>query len=127
MLSVHEDDERVFQSLCAGAIGYLAKGLPPVRLLSAIQEAYEGGSPMTAGIARKVVNSFQPESDTLLSKREREVLELLCEGENYRSIAESIFVSPNTVKAHIKSIYEKMQVHTRAQAVRKAIQNKMLK
>ena len=127
MLTVHEDDEAVFDSLCAGAVGYLVKGLPPVKLLAAIQEAYEGGSPMSASIARRVVRSFQVEQSNPLSEREREVLKLLCDGENYRSIAEAIYVSTNTVKAHIKNIYEKLQVHTRAEAVGKALKQRLVK
>ena len=127
MLTVHEDNEAVFDSLCAGAVGYLVKGLPPVQLLSAIREAHEGGSPMSAAIARKVVRSFQPQSPNSLSERETEVLKMLCEGENYKTIAAALFVSTNTVKAHIKNIYEKLQVHTRAEAVKKALKNRMVR
>lgn len=126
MLTVHEDDEAVFQSLCAGAIGYLVKGLPPVQLLAAIQEAHEGGSPMTPAIARKVVRALQPERANPLSQRETEVLQLLCEGENYKTIAAALFVSTNTVKAHIKNIYEKLHVHNRAEAVGTALKNRLV-
>ena len=127
MLTIHEDDDAVFDSLCAGAVGYLVKGLPPVKLLSAIQEAHEGGSPMTANIARRVVQSFRVKESSPLSEREREVLKLLCEGENYRTISEALFISTNTVKAHIKNIYEKLQVHTRAEAVGKALRERLVK
>ncbi len=127
MLTVHEDDEAVFDSLCAGAVGYLVKGLPPVRLLAAIEEAYAGGSPMSASIARRVVRSFQTEKTNPLSEREQEVLKLLCDGENYRTIAGALFVSTNTVKAHIKNIYEKLQVHNRAEAVGKALKERLVK
>lgn len=127
MLTVHEDDEAVFDSLCAGAVGYLVKGLPPVQLLDAIKEAYEGGSPMSASIARRVVRSFQPILPNPLSEREKEVLKMLCEGENYKTIAEALFVSTNTVKAHIKNIYEKLQVHNRAGAVGKALKHRLVK
>jgi len=126
MLTVHEDDEAVFQSLCAGAIGYLVKGLPPVQLLAAIQEAHEGGSPMTPAIARKVVRALQPERANPLSQRETEVLQLLCDGENYKTIAAALFVSTNTVKAHIKNIYEKLHVHNRAEAVGAALKNRLV-
>ncbi len=128
MLTVHEDNEAVFDSLCAGAIGYLVKGLPPVELLRAIEEAHKGGSPMSPTIARNVVRSFQPKVTTdPLSERERGVLKLLCEGENYKTIAASLFISTNTVKAHIKNIYEKLQVHTRAEAVSKALKQRLVR
>ncbi len=127
MLSVHEDDEAVFESLCAGAIGYLVKGLPPVQLLAAIVDAHQGGAPMSPHIARRVIQTFQQPQNHSLTNREKEVLEHLCEGENYRSIAEKLFISANTVKAHIKNIYEKLQVNTRAAAVKKAIQQKIVK
>ncbi len=127
MLTIHEDDESVFDSLCAGAVGYLVKGLPPVQLLAAIEEAQAGGSPMSATIARRVVRSFQAKPANPLSEREQEVLGLLCEGENYRTIAEALFISTNTVKAHIKNIYEKLQVHTRAEAVSKALRDRLIR
>jgi len=127
MLTVHEDSEMVFDSLCAGAVGYLVKGLPPVQLLQAIEEAHIGGSPMSPDIARKVVRSFQPQVANPLSERENDVLKMLCLGENYRTIASALFISTNTVKAHIKNVYEKLQVHTRAEAVGKALRNRMVK
>ena len=121
MLTVHEDDEAVFDALCAGAIGYLVKGLPPVKLLAAIDEAQAGGSPMSPSIARRVVRSFQrTSSSNPLSEREHEVLKLLCEGDNYSSIAEKLYISGNTVRSHIKSIYKKLEVNSRAAAVLKA-------
>ncbi|MFQ5447464.1 MAG: response regulator [Saprospiraceae bacterium] len=127
MLTIHDDNDTVFNSLCAGAVGYLVKGLPPVQLLQAIREAYEGGSPMSAVIARKVVKSFHTNAPNPLSGREKEVLKMLCDGENYKTIAEALFVSANTVKAHIKNIYEKLQVHTRAEVVGKALKNRLIK
>ncbi len=127
MLTVHEETEIVFDALCAGAMGYLVKGLPPVRLLQAIKEAFEGGAPMSASIARKVVRSFHPGLQNPLSEREREVLKMLCDGENYKTIAAQLFISTNTVKAHIKNIYSKLHVHTRAEAVSKALQHRLVK
>lgn len=123
MLTVSEDDENVFQSICAGATGYLLKETPSNQIIKAIHEVREGGSPMSAGIARKVIQSFhqQQSQQTILSDRELEVLQMLCDGENYRGIAEKIFVSGNTVRAHIKNIYKKMHVHSRAEAVKEAI------
>lgn len=126
MLTVHEDDDTVFQSLCAGAIGYLVKGLSPIQLLDAVREAYLGGSPMSPAIARKVVRSLHTNHNSPLSQRETEVLKMLCEGENYRTIAGALFVSTNTVKAHIKNIYEKLHVHNRAEAVGRALKNRLV-
>lgn len=127
MLTVHEDTDTVFDALCAGAVGYLVKGLPPVQLLQAIEEAYQGGAPMSPAIARKVINSFHRKSTSdPLSNREREVLKMLCEGENYKTIAESLYISSNTVKSHIKNIYAKLHVHTRAEAVSKALKDRLI-
>ena len=127
MLTVHEDDETVFNALCSGALGYLVKGLPPHQLLLALKEAYAGGAPMSAVVARKVVTHFHHNPNTILSGRETEVLSLLCKGENYRTIAKLLFISSNTVKAHIKNIYTKLHVNTRAEAVAKAIQKKLIR
>ena len=123
MLTVSEEDENVFNSICHGATGYLLKETPSAKILDAIREVKRGGSPMSAGIARKVIQSFhQPEKeDALLSDRELEVLEMLCNGDNYRSIAEKLFVTGHTIRAHIKNIYKKMHVHSRAEAVKEAI------
>ena len=126
MLTIHEDQEAVFDSLCAGAIGYLVKGLPPVQLIAALEEAVQGGAPMSPEIARKVVTYFHRAPATTLTTREQEVLRLLSQGENYRSIAEQLFISRNTVKTHIKNIYEKLQVNTRAEAIGKAIKNRLV-
>ena len=126
MLTVHEDSETVFNALCAGAVGYLVKGLPPDQLLLALKDAHQGGAPMSAVIARKVVQYFHNSQSNPLSARETEVLKLLCEGENYKTIAEKLFISSNTVKAHIKKIYAKLHVNTRAEAVAKAIQKRII-
>ncbi|GAB4403768.1 MAG: response regulator transcription factor [Bacteroidia bacterium] len=127
MLTVQMDDDSVFRSLCAGASGYLLKQTPPTDLLIAIREAHTGGAPMSPGIARRVVRSFfQPQIPSPLSEREAEVLRMLCDGENYRSIAEALFISTNTVKAHIKHVYEKLHVHTRAEAVKKALRDGLI-
>jgi DNA-binding NarL/FixJ family response regulator len=126
MLSVHEDDEAVFDSLCAGASGYLLKETPPARVMASIQEAFDGGAPMSASIARKVLHSFRTPTHTGLSERELEVLRLLCRGDNYKMIAEALFVSPNTIKAHIKNIYKKLHVNSRAEAVSKAHKDRLI-
>lgn len=126
MLTVQEDDDALFASLCAGASGYLLKDTPPVALLQAIAEARAGGAPMSASIARRVLGSFRAPSTSPLSVREKEVLQRLCEGENYKTIAVALFISGETVRAHIKNIYEKLQVHSRAEAVRKALQERLI-
>ena len=128
MLTVQENDDSVFNSLCAGATGYLIKSMPPAQLLQSIDEVYQGGSPMTASIARRVIGSFQsaPEPASPLTRREREILEHLCDGESYRVIAEQLFISGHTVCAHIKKIYEKLQVNSRAEAVRKAVERRLI-
>ncbi len=128
MLTVYEDGQSVFKALCAGACGYLVKKTPPARLLEAIRDAFEGGAPMSSLIARQVINVFQQtqgkqkeEQDAQLSAREREVLILLAEGNNYQEIADRIFVSVDTVRHHIKNIYRKLHVHSQSEAVAKAI------
>ena len=122
MLTVYEDTNHIFQALAAGATGYLIKNASGRELLTAIREVHQGGSPMASNIARKVVQSFQPaESATpeaeSLTAREREVLELLAEGQLYKEIAEALQVSVPTVCSHIRSIYEKLHVRSRGQAV----------
>lgn len=126
MLTVFEDTEKIFSALAAGASGYLLKRMPPAKLLEAIQEVHEGGSPMSAPIARKVVQSLQPAlaapsaPDTLtLSPRERDVLDGLAEGQAYKQIADKLGVSIHTVRNYIRRIYEKLHVCSRTEAVAK--------
>ncbi len=126
MLTIKENDESVFESLSAGATGYLLKDTPPTELLDSIKSVVNGGSPMSPPIARKVLSSFHKTVDSPLSERETEVLKKLCDGENYKTIADALFVSGNTVRAHIKSIYKKLHVNSRAEAVRKAINQNLL-
>lgn len=126
MLTIQEDSTSVFSALCAGAIGYLIKGIPPVQLISALEEAAAGGAPMSPKIARRVVATFHQGPPSPLSNRETEVLRLLCQGESYRSIAELLFISGHTVRSHIKNIYEKLHVHSRAQAVAKALRDRLI-
>jgi len=95
-------------------------------VVHAINEVYDGGSVISPGIARLVVRSFRPKSQPGLTDRENEVLARLCDGENYRSIAEVLFISANTVKAHIKSIYAKLHVSTRAEAVKLAMRDRLV-
>jgi DNA-binding NarL/FixJ family response regulator len=133
MLTVYEDNEIVYDALCAGACGYLVKKTPPSRLLDAIREIHEGGSPMSSLIARKVINTFQKskipqneDSDFDLTNREKEVLQSLGEGNNYQEISESLFISVDTVRHHIRNIYRKLHVHSQTQAVAKAIRKGLI-
>jgi len=121
MLTVHEESELVFSALRQGAVGYLVKGSNSRFLLEGIKEVYEGGAPMSPSIARQVIASFRPQKDSVLSERESEVLQKLSNGTNNKQIADDLFVSVNTVKAHIKNIYKKLHVNSRAAAVSKAI------
>src|SRR5258705_898010 len=131
MLTVYEDDERIFDALCAGACGYLVKKSPPGRLLESIREATNGGAPMSPEIARRVVSLFREirpleRTDYLLTPHELRLLKLLVEGYNYKTAAAELGVSFNTVCFHIKHIYEKMHVHSKSEAVPKAIPNRLL-
>lgn len=131
MLTVHADEDKVFESICNGACGYLLKETPPARLLEAIQEACGGGAPMSPEIARKVVTLFQktgpPEKfDEQLSPQEIRLLKLFVEGYSYRGAAERLNISVNTVRDYIRSIYEKLHVHSKSEAVAKAIRNRMI-
>ena len=133
MLTIYEDSEKVFDAICAGACGYLVKKTPPIRLLEAIKEVTEGGSPMSSRIARQVIGAFKKgavgsgeSSDYNLSSREKEVLNLLGEANNYKEIAEVLFISVDTVRHHIRNIYKKLHVHSRSEAVAKAIRKKLI-
>jgi DNA-binding NarL/FixJ family response regulator len=128
MLTVFEDTEKIFSALAAGASGYLLKRLAPAKLLEAIREVNEGGSPMSAPIARKVVQSLQPsvvsaDETTALSPREREVLDGLAEGQAYKQIADKLGVSIHTVRNYIRRIYEKLHVCSRTEAVAKYLRH----
>jgi len=124
MLTVYEDTEMIFKALTAGATGYLLKQTPPNELLNAIRDVHRGGSPMTSHIARKIVASFQQvpvPSRGLenLTPREQEVLDHLAKGFLYKEIADALGISYDTVHAHIRRIYEKLQVRSRTEAVAK--------
>jgi DNA-binding NarL/FixJ family response regulator len=126
MLTVFAEDETVFASLCRGASGYLLKKTPPARLLEAIREASEGGAPMSPEIARKVIRTFrdfQPREplDTDLAPNERRLLQLLADGYSYRGAGEQMHVSINTIRGYIRTIYEKLHVHSKSEAVSKAL------
>jgi DNA-binding NarL/FixJ family response regulator len=132
MLTVYDDDDRIFDALCAGACGYLLKKTPPARLLESLKEAVGGGAPMSPEIARRVVTLFRevrpPErADYHLTPHETRLLKLLVEGHNYKTAAAQLGVSFNTVCFHIKSIYEKLQVHSKSEAVAKALRHRLIK
>jgi DNA-binding NarL/FixJ family response regulator len=131
MLTVFEQNEYVFEALCAGAVGYLLKKTPPDRLIEAIAEAQSGGAPMTSNIARKVLQMFSqpavPEDNPHhLTDREKEVLALLVKGNSYKMIAAASNISLDTVRSHIKKIYEKLHVHSQTEAVAKAIRQRLV-
>jgi DNA-binding NarL/FixJ family response regulator len=126
MLTVHKDDDLVFQSLCSGACGYLMKNTSPARIIEAIKEVHEGGAPMSTNIARRIVTSFHPAPQTLLTSRETDVLTQLCKGQSYKMIAETLFISEETIHFHIKNIYKKLQVHSKSEAVAKALKEKLV-
>jgi DNA-binding NarL/FixJ family response regulator len=131
ILSVHDDDENVFRAICAGAIGYLTKPVMPARLLEAIESAFGGGTPMSPHIARRVLETFKTyapprQADYNLTEREVGVLERLVEGDGYKEIAETLCISVYTVRAHLRNIYDKLHVHSKSQAVSKALQERLL-
>jgi DNA-binding NarL/FixJ family response regulator len=122
MLTVYEDGNRLFKSLMAGASGYLLKRLPPGKLLAAIQEVCEGGAPMTPEIARRVVKHFHqitepPPESPKLTPRERDILDQLSKGYRYKEIISNLGISYGTLHSYITKIYEKLQVHSRTEAV----------
>ena len=126
VLTVFEDDDKIFNALSAGASGYLLKSTPPAKIMEAIRELHDGGSPMSAQIARKVVASFRQPTreianpyEQMLTIREKEVLELLSKGKLYRQIAGELHVSLETVKSHCHNIYEKLHVTTKMEAINK--------
>ena len=132
METVFEDDEKVFQSICSGANGYILKTTPPAEILKAIREIYEGGSPMSPLIATKVLRMFKntvsrdTDESYQLSAREKEILKCLVEGMSYKMIASNCFISIETVNGYIKNIYKKLQVHSKGEAVAKAIKGRIV-
>ncbi|HEV8628819.1 MAG TPA: response regulator transcription factor [Thermoanaerobaculia bacterium] len=131
MLTVYEGQDLVFESLCNGASGYLLKKTVPARLLEAIREAREGGSPMSPEIARKVIGLFRSTAAPVavahaLTAREVELLQLLAQGHSYQACAERLHLSINTVRNHIRSTYEKLHVHSSTEAVTKALKGRLI-
>jgi DNA-binding NarL/FixJ family response regulator len=132
MLTSFDEDDKVFQSICAGAMGYLLKNTQPANLIDAVKEVYGGGAPMTPSIARKVMMHFQQQNssagknDYNLSEREKDVLAQLVKGLSLKQIAEELFVSRETIKTHVKNIYAKLHVSCATEAVAKTLKEKLL-
>jgi DNA-binding NarL/FixJ family response regulator len=131
ILTVYEDNERVFEALCAGANGYLLKNTPPVKLLDSLRDARKGGSPMSPEIARRVIELFRrfrpPEkSQCNLTPHEVRLLKLLVEGHTYKTAAVQLGVSVNTIAFHVQNIYGKLQVHSKSEAVARALRENLL-
>jgi DNA-binding NarL/FixJ family response regulator len=128
MITVHDDDENIFNALKAGASGYLLKNTSDDKMIESLHDLRNGGSPMSADIARRVVASFrQPSSNAneldILTNREREIVELLCKNYAYKEIAEQLYISRETVKKHIKNIYEKLHVQNKFEVIQKLKSN----
>jgi DNA-binding NarL/FixJ family response regulator len=122
VFTIFEDTENIFSALEAGATGYLLKNAPPVKLLEAITDIYNGASPMSGEIARKVISRFHKQNiynKGILTNREAEILNLLSKGFRYKEVADKLFVSIETVRTHIRNIYEKLQVQSRTEAINK--------
>ena len=131
MLSVYDDDDRIIEALCAGACGYLLKKTPPLRLLESLKDAVAGGSPMSPEVAYRVVKlfrDFRPPShvDYNLTPHEQRLLKLLVDGYSYKKAASELKVSVNTIAFHLRNIYEKLQVHSKSEAVSKALRQRLI-
>ncbi len=132
MYTVFDDDNRIFDCICAGANGYLLKNTSPLKLVQALQELMEGGTPMSPFVAQKVFEFFRKKNhpatdDYNLTLREKEILELLVKGNSYKMIAEKSHISIDTVKKHLTNIYNKLHVHCGTEAVAKALQEKIIR
>ena len=128
MLTVYDDNERIFDAICAGACGYLLKKTPWPKLVEALKEAVDGGSPMSPEVARRVITLFRQikppkESEYELTPHETRLLRMLVEGHSYKTAAAELNVSVNTIKFHLRHIYDKLQVHTKSEAVAKALRH----
>ena len=132
METIFDDDEKIFNSICAGAEGYILKHTLPAEIMEAIKEIHEGGSPMTPSIANRVLKMVKDKPDISgkesfnLSAREKEILLCLVKGMSYKMVADTCFISIETVNVHIKNIYRKLQVHSKSEAVAKAIKGRIV-
>jgi len=131
MLTVYAEEDKVFQSICNGAVGYLLKKTPPVKLLDAIREAATGGAPMSPEVARKVVTLFrrtgpaEPQTEPL-TPQELRLLQLLADGHSYQAAAERLEITVNTVRSYIRNVYDKLHVHSKSEAVSKALRRGLI-
>lgn len=126
ILTVYEQELLIFRALGNGAAGYLTKNTPPEKIISAIHEVMEGGGPMSAHIARMVIHSFQRNEQSPLTRRETEILEQIATGKSRKRIAQELYIDLETVKSHIKNIYHKLNVHSKADAIKTAKDNKFI-
>lgn len=133
VLTVYEDEDRLFGALCAGACGYLLKGTPPARLIESLREAMEGGAPMTPQIARRVIQHFQATRRAQLpgaydlTPHELRILRLLVDGHHYQTAANELGVTVNTIRFHLRHIYDKLQVRSKSEAVAKALRERLIR
>lgn len=130
-LTVFDDDDEVFEALCAGACGYLLKSTPPARLLESVREVFDGGAPMSPPVARRVVSIFRefrpPERATFhLTPQEKELLKLLVGGHHYKTAADCMGISKHTISFHLRNIYAKLEVHSKTEAVARAVRERLV-
>jgi DNA-binding NarL/FixJ family response regulator len=131
MLTVYEDNDRIFEALCAGACGYLLKRTPPAKLLDGVREVVSGGAPMSPEVARRVIALFRdarpsPPPGADLTPHETRLLKLLMQGHSYRSAAAELGVTSHAVSFHLRNIYDKLQVHSKTEAVAKALRHRLI-
>jgi len=129
MLTVYADSRRIFEALCAGASGYLLKNSPFEELKNSIMELHNGGAPMSPQIAREVIGYFKPKSlskkESVLTDKEKEVVVGLVDGLSYQQIADRLFISVETIRSHIKNIYKKLHVHSKAEVIKKSLKDEI--
>jgi DNA-binding NarL/FixJ family response regulator len=121
-----ETEEEIFRLLKAGVDGYITRDSSPVKLLESIKEVYQGGAPLSPSIAKTIVSSFHKSTSSILTPREIQVLELLAKGKTYFLIAQQLFIDKETVRSHIKNIYWKLEVHSKAEAIEKAMDERII-
>lgn len=131
MLTVYEDEEKIFESIRNGACGYLLKKTPPAQIAEAVRQARDGGSPLSPEVARRMVEHFRslparPKPESPLTAQETALLKRLAEGHSYKAAADALEISINTVRDHVRSIYEKLHVHSKSEAVGKALRNRLI-
>jgi DNA-binding NarL/FixJ family response regulator len=132
MITVHDDDDRIFAAMCAGACGYLLKKTPPEKLIDSVREVVDGGAPMSPEVARRVVELFRkfrpPErADCHLTPHELRLLGMLVDGHTYRTAAEELGVTVHAISFHMRHVYEKLRVHSKSEAVAKALRHQLLR